>query len=452
MTLLRRVEAMHGQEVRAQQPGTEYGPSNIPLPFDTNGMGRFSEAQAMAVTTVATCISILTDSVSMLPIHAYRRTTDRSRKMILPEPKLITDPWPEGIQEDWMTQVTYSLASRGNSYCLAASRDPLTGYPTSLMTVHADNVSARRVNGVREYRVNGNTVPLADMVHIPSALLPPGEFVGLNPIEYARSSWRLAASAETYGIKFFDNSANPSGVLEIPGNPDRLETLRIARDFKLGHQGLGMAQMPAVLTGGATWNQMSLTMDDAQFLMTRDFQRQEIASWFRIPSHMLGQQDKTSSWGTGIEQMSIGFVINTLMPYLSRIEGYLSKLLPGNQQAKFDLRGRLRGDTLQRYQSYVLAFQNGFLTINEIRELEDMPPLSIPQGDKNYGPLNFAPLDAPKPKPVAPPKADPNADPAAVDKNAPVDEAKSWGSNEIMKLLAEQDIEFRRFMAGSRSE
>jgi phage portal protein BeeE len=127
---------------------------------------------------------------------------------------------------------------------------------------------------------------------------------------------------------------------------------------------------------------------------TRDFQRHEIASFFRIPEHMLGFQDRTSSWGTGIEQMEIGFVINTLRPWLNRIETYMSNLLPPNQVCKFNLQGRLRGDTLQRYQAYTLGINGGWLCVDDVRELEDQPALPDGKGQIFYRPLNFASSDA----------------------------------------------------------
>jgi hypothetical protein len=123
---------------------------------------------------------------------------------------------------------------------------------------------------------------------------------------------------------------------------------------------------------------------------------------FRIPPHMIGDVDRTTSWGTGIEQQELGFVTNTLRPWLSRIESAFSDLLPADVAVKFNLAGRLRGDTLQRYQAYTLARFGGWSNVDEIREKEDEPPLPDKLGQEFLQPLNYqamgsAPPAAPGP-------------------------------------------------------
>lgn len=352
-----------------------------------------SDDAALAVITVFTCIAILADAVATLPLNAYKKTKDRTKKPIDPAPPLVANPWPEGSLLDWLTQVMVSLLLRGNFFGRIVDRDGY-GTPTVVMPLHPDNVTARRdpKSGKRVYRVMGTPVSTDDILHIP-ALLVPGSFIGLNPVEYMRRPFALASAAEQYGAQFFSNSANPSGIIEVEEDLTPEQARELKRDWQQMHGGISNAQYPAVLTAGAKWTQIAINPDDAQFLQTRDFQRHEIASFFRIPEHMLGFQDRTSSWGSGIEQMEIGFVINTLRGWLSRIESYLSDLLPRSQICKFDLRGRLRGDTLQRFQAYTLARNGGWMNIDEIRELEDMPALPDGLGQAYFAPLNFAPMD-----------------------------------------------------------
>jgi HK97 family phage portal protein len=219
----------------------------------------------------------------------------------------------------------------------------------------------------------------------------PGALVGLNPIEVARTSFALSKAAETYGAAFFGNSAHASGVISVQGTLNKEEQINLGRQWIEAHQGLGKAQLPAVLTGGATWTPISIAPDDAQFLQTRQFSRAEVAMMFRVPPHMIGDVDRTTSWGTGIEQQEIGFVVNTLRPFLSKLEGAFFDLLPKPIYAKFDVSGRLRGDTLQRFQAYTLARNGSWLSPNEIREMEDRPP--IEGGDDYWAPMNFMPLD-----------------------------------------------------------
>jgi hypothetical protein len=163
----------------------------------------------------------------------------------------------------------------------------------------------------------------------------------------------------------------------------------------MAHRGIGNARLPAVLTGGASWQQITMTMDDAQFLATRQFQQLDIAAFFRVPIHRLGVVDRTTSLA-GLEQLETSYLTGTLRPYLERIESYLSRQLPANLICKFDLSGRLRGDTSQRYAAYVQGWQTGFLNQDEIRAMEDLPPMPNGLGQTYYGPLNFAPLGTPR--------------------------------------------------------
>ena len=313
-----------------------------------------------------------------------------------PAPPLVENPWPDGNLITWLSQVMYSLLLRGNAYGVLSARDE-DGYPTVIQLVHPDTVTARRNpdTGNREYRINGRLMRTADIMHIP-ALTPTGGFIGLNPVEYMRGSWGLASATEKYGGAFFSNGANPSGVLEYPGDLSENETLELKRAWQVQHQGVSMAQAPAVLTGGLTWRQISINPDDAQFLATRAYQAAEIAAFFRIPEHLaLGSADRTTSYGVGIESMEIQFVTYGIGPWLSRIEAQLSQYLPPAYTVQFDLSKRVRGPSLERYQRYTLARNGGMLSINEIRALEDMPPIPADGGDDYWAPLNFAPTDSP---------------------------------------------------------
>ena len=390
MSLIKR--AFDGNEKRGADGNLPWGSSYIP----TNGQSGLTAAglaltddAAMSISTVYTAVSILSDSVATLPLRTYK-TGDVSKTIQSP-PMLIDNPWPEGTMQDWLSQVMFSLAMRGNFYGQIVDRDK-KGYATMIRPLHPDQVSARRVQGRRTYWFDGVRQDSADVFHIPN-ILPPGSFIGLNPIEYMRQSWALMLAAEKYGAGFFQNSALPQGVIEVGEDLTEEEAIELARAWKMSHGGLGNAGMPAVLTGGATFKVLSLKPEDTMFLATKSFQREEIGAFFRIPAHLLGQQDRTSSWGSGIEQMETGFVINTLRPYLTKIESYLSRQLPPTVQTRFDIRGRLRGDQGQRFSGYTMAVNNGYMNLDEIRELEDQPPLPNDQGKTYWRPLNMGPIE-----------------------------------------------------------
>jgi HK97 family phage portal protein len=154
----------------------------------------------------------------------------------------------------------------------------------------------------------------------------------------------------------------------------------------------GGRRRPAVLSGGFKWKPITITPEESQFLETRRMQVSEIARLFGIPPHMIGDVEKSTSWGTGIEQQSIGFVTYTLRPWLTRIESALSRQLPGQQFVRFNVDGLLRGDTKSRYESYRMGIDGGWLNPDEVRALEDRPPIPDGTGQKFRQPMNFGPL------------------------------------------------------------
>lgn len=359
---------------------------------------------ALSVATVAACISMLSDSIATLPLNAYKRTKDKTRKIVDPTPPLIANPWPEGTLQDFLSQVMVSLTLRGNFYGRICDRDS-RGYPTIIMPVHPDRVMARRDrdSGKRVYRFDGAPVPLQDVVHIPSGMLTPGSFIGMNPVEYQRQSWSLAAAAEKYGSAFFSNSANPSVVIEVPGDLSTEETVEMARNWKMDHQGIGNAQMPGVMTGGATIKALSIAPDDAQFLQTRTYQREVIISWFRIPPHKIGITDRTPG-PTLTEELEMMFVTDALLPWANRIEAYFSAMLPPSQVCKFDFSSRVRGNRLQRMQSAQISANTGIEMIDEIRDRDDLPPLPNGLGQVIARPTNMQYFDTATGDPITNPK------------------------------------------------
>ncbi len=392
MSILRSLER------RGADPRLPWGSSYIPTNGQTGLIGAgvpINDDTALSISTVFTCIAILSDAVSTLPLTTLIRTKDHSRVPVDPEPPLINNPWPDGNRISWLAQVMYSLLLRGNAFGVIASRDDM-GYPTVIQLVHPDTVVARRnpQTGKREYRINGRLIPTEDIMHIPG-LTPTGGFIGLNPVEYMRGSWGLASATEKYGGAFFSNGANPSGVLEYPGDLSETETLELKRAWQVQHQGVGMAQAPAVLTGGLSWRQISINPDDAQFLATRAFQQSDIAAFFRVPAHLaLGVADRTANV-VGLESIELQFSTYTLSPWLSKIESQLNDYLPPNQTVEFDLSRRVRGPSIERAQRHTLERNGGWKNIDEIRAEENLPPLADGMGQDYWSPLNFAPVDSP---------------------------------------------------------
>jgi HK97 family phage portal protein len=176
----------------------------------------------------------------------------------------------------------------------------------------------------------------------------------------------------------------------------------------------GGRRRPAVLSGGFKWKPITITPEESQFLQTREHQSLEACQMLRVPPHMVGIVDKSTSWGTGIEQQSIGYVTYTLRSWLTRIEGQMDRVSPRGQFTRFNVDALLRGDIKARYDAYMVAINSGFANPDEVRALEDMPPIPGGAGQKFRQPLNFGPLGVdPAPRASAAPQGDPSGDNAA---------------------------------------
>lgn len=356
------------------------------------GGASISENTALQVAAVYGSVGVIADSVGTLPLERWSSTEPATMRQLDPGP-LLVQPYEEISRIDWMVQYVMSMALRGNFYGHIVDRDRDL-YPRQIKPIHPDQASVRRLpsSGRVEYRFNGRPVPIDDVFHI-RFLSTAGSLVGLNPIEYLRNTLGLARSATLYGSSFFDNSAIPSGVIEVEDELDEDETLAMARAWMEAHQGVGKANLPAVLTAGAKFNAINLTPEDAQFIGSRQFSQGEISGMiFRVPPHMIGIVDRSTSWGRGIEQQERGFVTNTLAGYIGRLEETLTALHPGPQVVRFNLSHRLRGAKLERYQAYSLGALGGWLCADDIRAEEGMRPVPDGQGKTFMVPINSEPL------------------------------------------------------------
>ena len=383
MSLFRRI--VSGGEQRSQQEDPRIPPRNSEIASTDSGEW-VTERSALQLIAVQACVRLLVHSIPSLPFGAYRHDSD-IRRRFSPSSALIADPVPAMNELEWNFQMVTSLALRGNSFHLVVGRDRHE-YATELLPLHPDEVAVAPDPDTGEpvYRVNGTRVPTADVLHIKRFVLP-GWLEGLSPIGAARQSIGLGLAAERYGARYFADSANPSAVLRTDENLTAEQAHRTMKSWVDTHGG---RRVPALLSGGLQYQQISIAPGEAQFLETRQFQRGEIAMLYGIPPHMIGDTAKSTSWGTGIEQQSIGFAQYTLRPWLSCIEAAMTKLLPRGQFARFNIDALLRGDQKARYEAYTQARMASWLSVNEIRALEDRPP--VENGDSYIQPLNYGPL------------------------------------------------------------
>lgn len=375
-------------------------------PFDSFGSTwtasgqTVTESKALHVIAVYACISIIADAISALPLDVYEDAEDGLCVEVV-APDWIEKPSTDGTRFEFLQRVITSLLIAGDTFIFVVRDD--RGSIIDLIPLSPDNVVVKQDSvGRKFFMIGQQPFSTYQILHVP-AFIRPGDLTGLSPIEVARQGLGLSIAAEEYGGRFFGQGATMSGVVETPDMLTDEQARIMAKSFQAQHSGTSKAHLPGVLTGGSKWVPITVPNEQAQFLETRKFQVAEIARLYRVPPYLIGDVERSTSWGTGIEEQNRRFIEYTLQSWLVRLEAAFTSLLPSPKQfVKFNLDALLRGSTKERYEAHGVALKNGFMSVNEVRALEDLPP--VEGGDVPYRELNLGPVvagdTAPAPDPT----------------------------------------------------
>ena len=372
---------------------------------------RMSADTALTIATVWACVRVIANTVAMLPLIMYRRRSDGGKDRATEHPLydlLHDNPNPRQTSFQFREMLMGHLLLRGNAYAHIVPGP--RGFADQLVPLHPDRMEPQLLaNGRVRYQYSTPSGPIEtfnqdDIFHL-STLSDDG-VKGLSVIGLARESFALAYATESYGARFFGQGARPGGVLKHPGklSPAAHEHLRTSWTERYG--GLQGSHKPAILEEGMEWQALGMSNEDSQFLQTRGFQVEELASWFGVPLSLIQHTEKSTSWGSGLTQLTQGFITYTVSPFLVRWEQAIKQkliLAPQVYFAEFLTDGMLRGDPAQRSAFYAIMVQNGLMTGNEVRIRENMNPL--PGLDEPRVPLNMGPAEGqPAPAPVLVPE------------------------------------------------
>lgn len=356
-----------------------------------------NERSAMQMTAVYSCVRILAEAVAGLPLHLYRYKEDGGKERAIDNNLyhlLHDEPNKEMSSFIFRETLMTHLLLWGNAYAQIIRNGK--GEVVALYPLMPNKMQVDRDNNGELYYIytrspdeaktmEGVTVYLRprDVLHIPG--LGFDGLVGYSPIAMAKNAIGLAIATEEYGAKFFANGAAPSGVLEHPGTIK--DPSRLRENWNSTFGGSANSGKVAVLEEGMKYTPISISPEQAQFLETRKFQIDEIARIFRVPPHMVGDLEKSSF--SNIEQQSLEFVKYTLDPWVIRWEQSLSRSLLNEDEKrkyffKFNLEGLLRGDYESRMSGYATARQNGWMSANDIRELENLDKIPAEDGGDLY--------------------------------------------------------------------
>ena len=326
---------------------------------------------ALSVPAIWRAVTMISDTVGALSIHAYRND-----QRLESTPRILERPYPLEHAVETYSAMAAALIIHGNYVAILGEPGP-TGYPESFYPVAADRVTVFREKGEIRYRVDNEPVPYtpAQILHIKGFSLP-GELVGIGILAAQRQGIASAVAVLEYASRYFDGGAMPSYVLKSE-NDDLTEIEAQALKAKWMEVYGGRNREPVVLNSSTSALPLNANANDAQLIESRLQSTSDAANIVGIPGTMVGAPNSSRTY-SNVEAQALEYLRTSIVPITSRIEAALSDYLPRGQRARFSYDSLLRSDTLTRYQAHEIALRAGFLTVDEVRELEDRPPAGVP--------------------------------------------------------------------------
>jgi HK97 family phage portal protein len=369
-------------EQRAVSFQTVWG-SGIEAGIESNAGVAINGKNAFEIVAFFSAVSLISDTISTLPVDSFIRL-DGDRKPYRPRPAWVDQPDVDTTRQAHYGSVVTSLLVHGNSFT-RVFRDS-NGEVVNLVVLDPTTVEVKRsAIGRKVFVVTGEPKPLNsdEVIHIID-LAEPGALLGVSRVHKLKDALGVASALQAYAARFFGQGATTQGIIEFPGALTQEQAKNLVDGFDSRHRGWRKSHKTGVLSGGAKYVSTSVSNDQAQFLDSRRFAVEEMARAFNIPLHMMGIPG-TASYAS-VEQNNLQFISHTLRPILEKIEWSYSKLLPTPAAfIKFNFNALLRGDLQSRMTSYSIGTQAGVMSVNDVRRLEDLSPVT--DGDQHRVPL-----------------------------------------------------------------
>ncbi len=354
--------------------------------FGSSTAGKSVTAKtAIQMSTVYACVRVIAETIASLPLHVYQADGQGSKKALEHPLYRILHDEPNTEMTSFVLRETMlsHLLLWGNSYCQIVRNG--RGHILGLYPLLPDQMQVDRDSGGKltyDYSTrDGKVIRLCpeDVLHIPG--LGFDGVMGYSPIALEKNAIGLGLAAEEYGSKFFSNGATPSGVLTHPNTVK--DPKRLRESWNAAYGGSSNSGKVAILEEGMQFSRISMPNNEAQFLETRKFQVSEICRIYRVPPHLVGDLEHATF--SNIEHQGISFAVHTIRPWLVRIEQAMNRaLFPDKEKGvfytRFNMDGLMRGAYKERMEGYAIGRQNGWLSTNDIRELENMNPVPEDEG------------------------------------------------------------------------
>lgn len=343
------------------------------LPWDRGGPlspSRVSAEQALSLIPFFACIRLLAEQISSLPLQTFRREGDVRRRIT--DSQLVADPAAVVDPVTWKRQCVISLAFRGNAVGWITGFDGM-GHPTGLEWLHPDEVFVDETRPTQpQWYWRGQPVPRERIVHI-AWFVEPGKVWGLSPVAAFASSIGVGLKTTKYGESWFDNGGTPPGVFR-----NSEQKINQAEADTISERLVSAVRRRRPIVYGKDWEftALKVTPEESQFIQTAKLNATQMAAIFGVPPEMVGGETGGSLTYNNPEMNGRALLKFTLRPWLTLIESAISRLLPQPRYVRFNADAVVRADLKTRYDSYKVAIDSGFLTLDEVRELEELPPLA----------------------------------------------------------------------------
>jgi len=346
-----------------------------------------NEETSLRLSAVYACVRLISDTISTLPYDQYVRR-DAERFQYRPKDRWIDRPSTEMPKTTFWKQVLVSLLLDGNAFVLITRSG---NEIVDLTPLNPKTVRIERRDGRKVFIIGNDRIVTSDqMLHLTEMLMP-GELRGVSRVEQAKESLGLGLALEEYAAQFFGNGAYAGGVLEFPDKLTPEQRKEIRDTWNSVHQGPRRAHRVGMLWGGGKFNPLTVDPTNSQLVDQRKFAVEEIARIFRVPPFMLGVSENAAMAFASIEQQQLFFRQHTIQPYVEMLEDHFAQLLENPATfIKFNMSSIVRADLATRYSSYNTALLAGFMSVNDVRALEDQGPVEA--GDQYRVPLQNVPL------------------------------------------------------------
>jgi HK97 family phage portal protein len=346
---------------------------------------------SLALSAVYACVRLISDTISTLPVDQFIRV-DGQRRPYRPREEWVVNPNPLHPRTTFYQQVLVSLMLDGNAFVHVMRDDE--GVVFALDVLNPTKVEPVMVGRDLMYRHTGPETPAmlprSDVLHITELLLP-GELRGISRIAANKENLGLAMALQEYAATFFGNGAYAGGILEVPGEPNPEQLTQMVDAWEGKHRGLKRAHRPAVLYGGAKFVATGVNPSDSQLLQERMFGVEEVARLFRVPLFALGVSTPGAVSYASVEQQQLHFLTHTIQPVVAVLEDAFSRLLQDRRSfIRFNLSSLVRSDLATRTAAYSTALAAGYMSVNDVRALEDMASIGE-SGDHYRVPLQNIP-------------------------------------------------------------